>query len=125
MVNDFRSHFANRSMRARGRAWITPTIALAAVLGAAAALADSDYPPGLFENSPVVGPPGAAPPPGPDAADPPDAGDFGPPEAGAALDDYCATVAGRTFHSLEEVRRAHARCDAARRAPPPWGPPDE
>ena len=34
-----------------------------------------------------------------------------PPNSPGPLDDYCASVAGRTFHSREEVRQAHARCD--------------
>lgn len=92
--------------------------ALAAVLAAGPALANSDYPPGLFENSPVV-PKGQS---APDAAGPPpDAAD--PRQPDASPDDYCASVAGRTFHSLEEVRRAHARCDSDR-GPGAVGPPD-
>ena len=126
MSNDVRSLFVNPFRRESART--AAVIALAAALVAWPALADSDYPPGLFENSPVVPGPGGAPPPGPDAAEPPDGPDPGPPEAGGPLDDYCASVAGRTFHSLDEVRRAHARCDAARRGgplPPPGAPPDE
>jgi hypothetical protein len=44
-----------------------PIIALAAALAASPTLAAQDYPPGLFENSPVVpsGPPGATFPSGP------------------------------------------------------------
>ena len=84
-------------------------IALAAALAAGRALAASDYPPGLFENSPVVpsGPPDAAAPSGPlDAGVP-----FEPPNADSQPDDYCAGVEFRTFHSLAEVRRAHAQCE--------------
>ena len=118
MNNDVRSPFASVFWRERSPAAVV--IALAVALAAWPALADSDYPPGLFENSPVLpSGPGAAPPPGPDAAEPPDRPDPGSPEAAGPMDDYCASVAGRTFHSLEEVRRAHARCDAARRGPPP------
>jgi len=86
-------------------------LAFAVALAASPALAaDSGYPPGLFEHSPVV--------PGPN--DPPDS-QAAPPDADAStddsgsLDDYCARVASRTFHSLAEVKRAHARCDN----PPP------
>ncbi len=80
-------------------------LALAAPLAASPALAAQDYPPGLFENSPVVpsGPADATVPSGPpDAAFP-----FGPPpDAVDPLDDYCAGVPFRTFRSLAEVRRA-------------------
>jgi hypothetical protein len=90
---------------------------LAAALAASPALAESDYPQGLFENSPVVpsgpldatmpsGPPTAAPSGPPDAAGP-----FGPPDAIGPLDDFCAGIAFRVFRSLAEVRQAHARCD--------------
>jgi hypothetical protein len=93
-------------------------VALAGALAAWPALANSDYPTGLFENSPVVRP-------GQDPTDPagppPDAADPGQPDA--SLDDYCASIAGRTFHSLEEVKRAHARCDPNRNAGPVV-PPD-
>lgn len=88
-------------------------LAFVAALAASPTLAAQDgYPPGLFEHSPVV--------PGPnDPADPqgpsPDAG--GPPDASELLEDYCASIASRTFHSLAEVRRAHAQCD------PPQGDP--
>lgn len=90
-------------------------LALVAALAASPALASEDgYPPGLFEHSPLV-------PSGPnDSADsqapPPDATD--PPEGNGSLEDYCASVASRTFHSLAEVKRAHARCDPARGASP-------
>jgi hypothetical protein len=84
-------------------------IALVAALAASPALAVQDYPPGLFENSPVV-PSGS-----PDAAtqsQPPDVADsFGPPDAVDPVDDYCDGLASRTFRSLAEVKRAHARCD--------------
>ncbi len=90
-------------------------IAFVAALAASPALAaDDGYPPGLFEHSPVV--------PGPnDPADsqapPPDAGDA--PEGHELLDDYCASIASRTFHSLAEVKRAHARCDPGQGGAPP------
>ena len=87
----------------------------AAALTALPALAaDDGYPPGLFEHSPVVpGPndPSDTQAPPSDAAGPPDAGV--PPEGNASLDDYCAHVASHTFHSLAEVKRAHAQCDQA------------
>jgi hypothetical protein len=97
-------------------------IALAAALTASPALAAQDYPPGLFENSPVVpsGPPDEIAP-----SQPPDAGEsFGPPDAVDPLDDYCDGLASRIFRSLAEVRRAHARCDPAHRALP-LSPPAE
>jgi hypothetical protein len=99
-------------------------LALAAALAARPALATQDYPPGLFENSPVVpsGPPDAsAPSQPPDAADP-----FGPPPPDAVdpLDDYCAGLPFRTFRSLAEVRRAHAKCDHAHGVAP-LSPPAE
>ena len=97
-------------------------IALAAALAAGPALAaQDDYPPGLFENSPVVpsGPPNAVAP-----SQPPDAGDsFGPPDAIDPLDDYCEGLASRTFRSLAEVKRAHAKCDQARGARSSGHPP--
>jgi hypothetical protein len=86
-----------------------------AVLAACPALAAQDgYPPGLFEHSPVV--PGPNDPPdsqgsSPDAARPPD--------GNGSLDDYCASIASRTFHSLAEVKRAHAQCDPAQDGSPP------
>jgi hypothetical protein len=92
------------------------TIALAAALAASPALAAQDYPPGLFENSPVVpsGPPEATTP-----SQPPDAADpFESLDAVDPLDDYCDGLASRTFRSLAEVKRAHARCDHLRRAAP-------
>jgi hypothetical protein len=99
------------------------TIALALALTASPALAAQDYPPRLFENSPVVpsGPPDATDPSGPpDAAFP-----FGPPpDADGSLDDYCAGVASRTFRSPVEVRQAHARCDHVHNATP-LSPPAE
>lgn len=99
-------------------------LALAAVLASAPALAQ-DYPKGLFENSPVVpsGPPGAAAPSGPDADSPP-----GDANGDWTDDDYCAGVQSRTFHSLAEVQRAHARCDRARGGepyPPPGDEPEQ
>jgi hypothetical protein len=106
-------------------------IALALALTASPAFADGpEYPPGLFENSPLVpsGPPPSEPsdadvpfePPDPDAPfGPRDAAEpFGPPDA-VDPDDYCASIAFRTFRSLAEVRRAHARCDHRRELPPP------
>jgi hypothetical protein len=92
-------------------------LALAAVRVASPALAAQDYPPGLFENSPVVpsGPPNATDPSGPPGAAVP----FGPPsDADGPLDDYCAGLRLRTFRSLAEVRQAHAQCDHARSAAP-------
>jgi hypothetical protein len=86
-----------------------------AVVAASPALAAQDgYPPGLFEHSPVV--PGPNDPPdsqgsSPDAANPPD--------GNGSLDDYCASIASRTFHSLAEVKRAHAQCDPAQDGSPP------
>ena len=90
-------------------------LAFAAVLAATPALAaDDGYPPGLFEHSPVV--------PGPN--DPPDSQELQPdagssPDANGSLADYCASIASRTFHSLAEVKRAHARCDPSQDGPPP------
>ena len=99
---------------------------LAAALVASPALAAQDYPPGLFENSPVVpsGTPDATVPSGPPDASVP----FEPPDAADPLDDYCAGVALRTFRSPAEVRQAHARCDPRHSAAPPppvEGQPDE
>ena len=109
-------------------------IALALALTASPTVAGPEYPPGLFENSPLVpsGPPHAAIPSEPSDADvpfePPDPdAPFGPPDAAApfgppdAVDpqDCCAGMAFRTFRSLAEVRRAHARCDHRRELPPP------
>jgi hypothetical protein len=92
----------------------TSIIVFVAALAASPALAAEDgYPPGLFEHSPVV--PGPNDPPD-SQGPPPDAG--GPPEGNGSLDDYCASIASRTFHSLAEVRRAHAQCDPARDNPP-------
>jgi hypothetical protein len=121
-------------------------LALAAALAASPALAAQDYPPGLFENSPVVpsGPPNATDPYGPpnatDPYGPPDVtAPFGPPDAAVPfgppppdaddpLGDYCAGVPFRTYRSLAEVRRAHAQCDHAHSVAPLWPPaegPDE
>ncbi|MBV9286775.1 MAG: hypothetical protein JO288_02960 [Hyphomicrobiales bacterium] len=89
----------------------TATLALAAVLAAGPTLADSpEYPPGLFENSPLRQR-GEEPPADPSGALPPDAAppDTIPPDAMAP--DDCADIAGRVFRSLAEVRAAHARCD--------------
>ena len=91
-------------------------LALGTALAASPASAAQDYPPGLFENSPVVpsGPPDAT-----ARSQPPDAADsFGPPDAVDPLDDYCDGLASRTFRSLAEVKRAHARCDHLHHAAP-------
>ncbi len=114
----------------RAVAFAGPIAALA--LMSAAAHADQNYPSGLFENSPVVphggtydGAPGAdtQAPASPDEggmAGPPDPDGAGPPVAAAPgpVDDYCASMPYRTFSSLAEVKRAHARCDRLRGAPP-------
>jgi hypothetical protein len=92
-------------------------LALVAALAASATLAAQDgYPPGLFEHSPVVPGPGDPADPG-DQGSPPDAG--GSAGGSGSLDDYCASVASRTFHSLAEVKRAHAQCDPPQDGPPP------
>jgi hypothetical protein len=93
----------------------SPIIAFIAALAASPALAAEDgYPPGLFEHSPIV--PGANDP--PDSQGPAlDAG--GPPDGNGSLEDYCASIASRTFRSLAEVKRAHARCDPAQSGSPP------
>jgi hypothetical protein len=173
------------SARASGATLLSAAlVALSAALAASPAVADQAYPPGLFENSPVVphgqpngepaptqpsgpdgpdadgGPPGpdadAAPPgydapmgapgygapPGSPGYDAPPPGYGGPvvprgyqappgpyvplpgrPEAYAPPHDYCAGIATRIFRSVEELRRAHARCDRAYYAPPPPGYP--
>jgi hypothetical protein len=81
-------------------------VALGVALSASAALGGSDYPPGLFENSPVVGPGGQAPanPPGPPAgAEPGPAGPADPyaaepgPAYPAAPQPPYATDAGPPF----------------------------
>jgi hypothetical protein len=91
-------------------------LAFVAVLAASPALAADGYPSGLFEHSPVV--PGANDPPDPQGA-PPDAGTDagGVPNGNDSLDDYCANIASRTFHSLAEVKRAHAKCDQGNPSP--------
>jgi hypothetical protein len=80
--------------------------------------AQDGYPPGLFEHSPVVpgpnDPPESQEPPS-DAGGPLDAA--GPPYGNESLDDFCATIASRTFHSLAEVKRAHAQCDQGNPSP--------
>lgn len=130
MSNELRSPTANLSKREGARFLCRSIVALGAAFAAWPALAAQDYPPGLFENSPVVpaGPPDATAPSGPpDAAapsGPPDAGELEPPDAVAPFDEYCAGIDSRTFRSLEEVRRAHARCDRARGAPPLSPPVD-
>ncbi len=170
MVRSVRFPFAAPLDRTRGAGLLAAAVlALGLALSAEAALAGSDYPPGLFENSPVVPhgykPGDDAPATGGDAApqgpagpsadvQPPDANGpqpdaFPPQEPYGALPpppapiapapgyrappwangpppydyDYCASIASRAFRSLEEVRRAHARCDRAYAAPPPAGYP--
>jgi hypothetical protein len=88
-----------------------------AVLMASPALAADGYPSGLFEHSPVV--PGPNDPPDSQGDPPPDAGADagGIPDGNGSLDDYCASIAGRTFHSLAEVKRAHAKCDQGNPSP--------
>jgi hypothetical protein len=87
-------------------------LAFVLALAASPALAAEDgYPPGLFEHSPVVGPNGAA-----DSQGSPAEAE-GAPQGSGSLDDYCASIASRTFHSLAEVKRAHARCDPGQSAP--------
>jgi hypothetical protein len=88
-------------------------LAFVAALAVSPALAaDNGYPPGLFEHSPVV--PGPNDPPDSEAP-PADAG--GAPDGDTSLDDYCASIASRTFHSLAEVKRAHAKCDQGNPSP--------
>ena len=110
--------------RVQGAPMNRSIIALAAALAAGPALAaQDDYPPGLFENSPVVpsGPPNAVAP-----SQPPDAVDsFGPPDAVDPLDGYCEGLASRTFRSMAEVKRAHAKCDHARDVGPLWPPAED
>jgi hypothetical protein len=88
---------------------------VAALIASTALAAQDGYPPGLFEHSPVVpsGPNNSA-----DSQGPlPDAS--GQPDGNGSPDDYCASVASRTFRTLAEVKRAHARCDPAEGGPPP------
>jgi hypothetical protein len=76
------------------------------------AFAAGDYPPGLFENSPVHGPgqPVAPPAPGSEPGDAaPAAESPGSEPEGEPYD--CAGIQSRVFRSLAEVRAAHARCD--------------
>ena len=88
-------------------------LAFAIALAASPASAAQDgYPPGLFEHSPLI--PGPNDPPDSQVA-PPDAS--GAPDGNGSLDDYCASIASRTFHSLAEVKRAHAKCDQGNPAP--------
>ena len=85
-------------------------LALAALLAGTPALADSpEYPPGLFENSPLRQH-GEEPPADPADALPPEAQQ---PDALAPdlSPDGCADIAQRVFRSLAEVKAAHARCD--------------
>ena len=89
----------------------TPVLALAAILAAGPALADSpEYPPGLFENSPLRQH-GEEPPADPSEAPPPEAMSPDTIEPDEAGPDDCADIAARVFRSLAEVRAAHARCD--------------
>jgi hypothetical protein len=131
MSKNFRFPILNMFERLRVAPLNRSIAAFGAALAAFPALAAQDYPPGLFENSPVVGPPGATAPSGPpDATAPsqPPGADPEPPDAVAPLDEYCAGVASRTFRSLEEVKQAHARCDpghGARPLPPPGDPGEE
>ena len=104
-------------------------IALALALTASPAFPDGpEYPPGLFENSPLVpsGPTHAAIPSGPSDADvpfeppdpdaavgpPDDAAPFEPPDV-VGSDDYCAGIEFRTFRSPAQVWRAHAQIGSA------------
>jgi hypothetical protein len=89
-------------------------LAFVAALAASPAFAADGYPSGLFEHSPVV--PGPNDPPDSQGA-PPDAGAGGVPDGNDSLDDYCASIASRTFHSLAEVKRAHAKCDQGNPSP--------
>ena len=88
-------------------------LVLLVVLSAArTTFAADDYPPGLFENSPVHGPgqPVAPAAPGSEAGDaPPAAVSPGSEPGGEAYD--CAGIESRVFRSLAEVQAAHARCD--------------
>jgi len=95
--------------RRSGEATIKRSIIAFAAVFIVGRLAAQEYPPGLFENSPVIpsGPPGATAP-----SEPPDAGAPSEEAGGSGSDDdYCASVANRTFRNLAEVKRAHARCD--------------
>lgn len=86
------------------------TLTLAALLATGSALADSpEYPPGLFENSPLRQH-GELPPTDPSDTSPPEAEQ---PDALAPdlSPDDCADIALRVFRSLAEVKAAHARCD--------------
>ena len=91
-------------------------LALAASLAASPALAAQDYPPGLFENSPIIpsGPPEATVP----SAPPDDDVPFGPPlDAVEPLDDYCAGVPFRTLQSGGSLANARpVRSRSQRRA---------
>jgi hypothetical protein len=90
-------------------------LAFVALLAAGPAFAaDDGYPPGLFEHSPVVGGPND-----PAGSQGPPSDAAGPSDANGSLDDYCASIASRTFRSLAEVKRAHARCDRAQEGAPP------
>jgi hypothetical protein len=96
---------------ARTAVMTATTLALVTLLAAGPTLADSpEYPPGLFENSPLRQH-GEAPPSDPSDAPPPGAmaPDAGQPDALAP--DDCADIAVRVFRSLAEVKAAHARCD--------------
>jgi hypothetical protein len=98
-------------------------LALVAAMAASPALAAQDYPPGLFENSPLLPsdpPPTTASSQSPDAADP-----FEPPDTVDALDDYCDGLASCTFRSMAEVKRARAKWDHARDVAPLWPPAED
>ena len=93
------------------------TIALAAALAASPALAAQDYPPGLFENSPVLPRPN------------------NPPSGRRHHLDHrthptrWTTIAmgspSALFRSLAEVKRAHARCDNPHPFAPLWPPAED
>jgi hypothetical protein len=48
-----------------------------------------------------------------------------PPDADDPLDDHCDGLAHRTFRSLAEVKRAHAKCDHAHSVAPLWPPAED
>jgi hypothetical protein len=74
----------------------------------------SPSPPPPATPSVPSGPPEATTP-----SEPPDDADpFEILDAVDPLDDYCDGLASRTFRSLAEVKRAHARCDHLHRAAP-------
>lgn len=100
-------------------------VALSAALAGSPAFADSDYPPGLFEHSPVVGPGGQAiNPPGPNPAGPADGAEPG--SAGPA-DPYAAEPGPAYPAGSEQPYAADAGTPyaAAPRPPAPIAPTDE